>query len=202
MWRLTGLTYTTAVIATNGRYVPKTKHVNIERCQMKKFFPYLGKNKSVLEFGCGPGKNLFAIADLVKTGYGIDVNSRYIRVAKRLAERYNFNNLNFLEYDGTIFPDIPKVDLIFEKGVFERLDKTTIRSYVEKLKRYLNENGIIILYFLIKKAQGTEFTKRLGDSAYVFWDDDEIQRMLNEIGLRIKEIIRAEYADYYLCEPS
>lgn len=169
---------------------------------MQKFFPYIGKDKSVLEFGCGPGKNLFAIAEQIKAGYGIDVNSRYIGIAKKIAERYNISNLNFVEYDGITFPDIPKMDLVFEKGVFERLDKATARSYVEKLKGYLNENGIILFYFLMKKAHGTEFTKRLGDSAYVFWDDNEIRRMLNEIGLRIKEIIRAEYADYYLCEPS
>lgn len=201
-WRLTGLTYPTAVIATNGKYVSKMKYVNIGKSEMKMFFPYLSKDKTILEFGCGPGKNLFGIADLVKTGYGIDVNSQYIRIAKKLAEEYNFSNMNFYKYDGINFPDIPNVDLILEKGVFERLDKTMVRLYIEKLKGYLNKNGFIILYFLMKKAQGTGFTKRLGDLAYFFWDHSEIQKMLNGADLRIREVIGGEHADYYLCEPN
>lgn len=127
-WYLTGLTYATAVIATNGGYLPKKRYINVGKGEMKIFSSYLNRNKTVLEFGCGPGKNLFGIADLVKIGYGIDVNPRYIRLAMKLAKKYNFNNLHFIKYDGINFPDIPKADLIFEKGVFERLDKTIVGS--------------------------------------------------------------------------
>ena len=200
VWRLTGFTYRTAIIATNGKYLSKISYLNEGKTQMKKFFAYLHKDMSVMEFGCGPGKNLFGISDLIKTGYGIDVNSRYIRIAKKLASKYNFKNLSFVKYDGDNLPNIPKVDLIIEKGVFERLDKNTVRLYIEKLKKYMNKNGIIILYFLMEKAKGTEFTKRLGDLSYIFWDHNEIQRMLDDTGFRIKEIIREKHADYYLCE--
>jgi SAM-dependent methyltransferase len=200
-WRLTGLTYATAVIATNGGYLPKKRYINVGKGEMKIFSSYLNRNKTVLEFGCGPGKNLFGIADLVKIGYGIDVNPRYIRLAMKLAKKYNFNNLHFIKYDGINFPDIPKADLIFEKGVFERLDKTIVGSYVEKLKGYLNEKGVIILYFLMEKGRGTQLTKRLGDSAYVFWDHNEIQVMLKARDLRIREVIGGEQVNYYVCEP-
>ena len=54
----------------------------------------------------------------------------------------------------------------------------------------------------MEKAHGTVFTKRLGDSAYVFWGHNEIQKMLNDTGMRIREIIGGEHADYYLCERS
>ena len=202
VWRLTGLTYPTAVIASNGSYLPKMRYVNVGKDEMEIFSSYLSKDKIVLEFGCGPGKNLFGIADLVKTGYGIDVNTRYVRIAEKLAKEYNFNNLHFLRYNGSNFPDIPKVDLIFEKGVFERLNKKLVGSYVENLKGYLDKKGVVILYFLMEKARETEFTKRLGDLAYVFWDHNEIHQMLRDTNLNIKEIIRKEYADYYVCEPS
>jgi SAM-dependent methyltransferase len=201
VWRLTGLTYPTAVIATNGSYLSKIRYINMGKDEMKIFFSYLSKDKTILEFGCGPGKNLFGIAELVKSGYGIDVNHQYIRIAKKLAKEYNFNNLHFEQYNGSNFPDIPKVDLIFEKGVFERLDKTQISSYVESLRGYLNEKGVIILYFLMEKGRGTEFTKRLGDLAYVFWNQHEIKQMLENTDLSIKEIIEGEYADYYICKP-
>ena len=61
------------------------------RDEMKIFFSYLSKDKTILEFGCGPGKNLFGIAELVKGGYGIDVNHHYIRIAKKLAGKYTFD---------------------------------------------------------------------------------------------------------------
>ena len=82
--RLTGFTYRTAIIATNGQYLSKINYLNKGKTQMKKFFAYLHKDMSVMEFGCGPGKNLFGISDQIKTGYGIDVNSRYIKIAKNL----------------------------------------------------------------------------------------------------------------------
>ena len=127
VWRLTGLTYTTAVIATNGSYLSKMRYVNIGKEEMKIFSSYLNKDKTVLEFGCGLGKNLFGIANLVRMGYGIDINALYIRLAEKFAKKYNLNNLKFLKYDGLNFPDIPTVDLVFEKGVFERIDKTLVK---------------------------------------------------------------------------
>jgi len=202
VWRLTGLTYTTAVIATNGSYLSKMRYVNTGKEEMKIFFSYLNKDKTVLEFGCGPGKNLFGIANLIRMGYGIDINALYIRLAENLAKKYNFNNLKFLKYDGLNFPDIPDVDLVFEKGVFERIDKTLVKSYIEKLRGYLNENGVMILYFLMEKARATEFTRRLGDQAYFFWEHDEIQQVLKGAGLKIKEVIVRKYSDYYVCEPA
>ena len=123
-------------------------------------------------------ENLFGISNAIKAGYGIDINSLYIHIAKKLAKKYNFYNLYFLQYNGIEFPDIPKIDVIFEKGVFERLNKTMVATYVKRLSEYLNKNGIIILYFLMERVKGTEFTKRLGDSAYVFWNHDEIESLL------------------------
>jgi cyclopropane fatty-acyl-phospholipid synthase-like methyltransferase len=200
VWRLTGLTYPTAVIATTGSYLSKTRYVNTGREEMKIFFSYLNKNKTILEFGCGPGRNLFGIANLIKMGYGIDINALYIRLAEKLAKKYNFNNLKFLKYDGFNFPDIPKVDLVYEKGVFERINKILVKSYIERLRSYLNENGIMILYFLMEKARATEFTSKLGDQAYFFWRHDEIQQMLKDASLKIKEVIVGKYSDFYVCE--
>jgi cyclopropane fatty-acyl-phospholipid synthase-like methyltransferase len=124
----------------------------------------------------------------------------YIKLATKLAKKHNSNNLNVLQYNGSDFPCIPKVDVIFEKGVFERLNKVMVKAYIEKLKEYLSEDGIIIIYFLMEKATNTVFTKRFGDSAYVFWNRKEIEKLLKSNGLKIKELINGEYADYYVCE--
>lgn len=58
----------------------------------------------------------------------------------------------------------------------------------------------MILYFLMERAKGTKFTKRLGDSAYVFWKEDEIKKLLNDYNCKIIDLIHAEFADFYICE--
>ena len=58
----------------------------------------------------------------------------------------------------------------------------------------------MILYFLMEKAKGTEFTKKLGDSAYIFWKDAEIKELLTISGLKLLKILNLDYADLYICE--
>jgi len=181
VWRLTGLIYPTAVIATHGSYVSKDDYLKAGKNEMAIFYQYFNSESIVLEFGCGLGKNLFGIADKIKLGYGIDVNPFYIRIANRLKKYYDIKNLEFICYDGTHFPQLPKVDIILEKGVFERLPKTSVKNYIKNLKNnYLAENDIAILYFLMDRAKYSEFTKRLGNEAYVFWNESEITQILEE----------------------
>lgn len=200
IWRLTGLTYCTAVIATHGAYVNKNDYLKCGIDEMSSLSKYFDKSKTVLEFGCGLGKNLFGVSENIKFGYGIDINGLYIQWANRLKNTYKISNLSFIKYDGVNFPSIPPVDIIFEKGVFERLSKTKVRNYIKLLKeKYLKDNGFLILYFLMEKAKGTSFTKRLGDDAYVFWSDNEIGELLDELNLRITEVQEWGVARVYIC---
>ena len=201
VWTLTGITYATAVVATHGSYIQKKDYINIGKNEMSLISKYFNKEKVVLEFGCGPGKNLFGISDNIKIGYGIDINSLYLRHARKLAEKYGFKNLQFLKYDSINFPiNLPMFDVIFEKGVFERINKNLVSLYIGKLVSYLNSDGFIIIYFLMERAKGTKFTRKLGDSAYTYYNQNEISNMLSKHNLIIKEILNIEYADFYVCQ--
>ena len=185
IWRLSGITYATAIVATNGHYLSYYDYRYAAEDSMSVLFRF-DKEKTVLEFGCGPSKNLFAIADKINLGIGIDINGLYIRLAKRLSEKYGIKNLQFMKYNGIRFPDLDKVDIVFENGVFERIDKPLVSYYIGQLKqRYLKDKGIMILYFLMERAKGTEFTRKLGDSSYVFWEDEEIKKLLERNGLKL-----------------
>lgn len=200
IWRLSGITYATAIVATNGHYLSYYDYRYVAEDSMSVLFRF-DKEKTVLEFGCGPGKNLFAIADKINLGIGIDINGLYIRLAKRLSKKYGIKNLQFMKYNGIKFPDLGKVDIVFENGVFERIDKPLVSYYIGQLKqRYLKDKGIMILYFLMERAKGTEFTRKLGDSSYVFWEDEEIKKLLERNGLKLKEILNYDFADFYICE--
>lgn len=200
IWRLSGITYATAIVATNGHYLSYYDYRYVAEDSMSVLFRF-DKEKTVLEFGYGPGKNLFAIADKINLGIGIDINGLYIRLAKRLSKKYGIKNLQFMKYNGIKFPDLGKVDIVFENGVFERIDKPLVSYYIGQLKqRYLKDKGIMILYFLMERAKGTEFTRKLGDSSYVFWEDEEIKKLLERNGLKLKEILNYDFADFYICE--
>ena len=202
VWRLTGLTYATAVMATQGHYISKDDLRRVGEEEMKPLFPYFTAQSRVIEFGCGIGINLFGIADKIKTGYGMDINAFYIRIASSLKKRYHMTNVEFLSYDGVHFPKLPKSDVIFEKGVFERIPQNQVKKYVCELKNnYLSETGTMIMYFLTDRARGSEFTKRLGDEAYVFWDRFQINQLLKECGLKWISTISADFADFSICKP-
>ena len=201
VWRLSGISFWTATNATTGSSMSLENYINSGKMKMSPFLRYLHRDKIVLEFGCGIGRNLFAISDKIKAGYGIDINPFYIRLANKIANRYSFGNLNFLSYDGNNLPvGIPSADVIFELNVFERLEKSLVEKYVKNLITYIKPKGLITLFFLKDRARGTQFTKRLGDSAYVFWSNDEIEKLLRGVKLDIIELMPWGVGDIYICE--
>lgn len=109
--------------------------------------------------------------------------------------------MTFLSYDGNNFPiEVPSIDVIFEFNVFERLEKSLVEKYLLNLLAHLKPNGVIITFFLTDRARGTNFTKRLGDSAYVFWNNNEIEKLLKKVKLNVTELIPWGVADIYVCE--
>lgn len=199
VWRLTGLTYSTAVIATNGYYVKRDELIALGRHENLSLLKYLSKEKSLLEFGSGIGKNLFAISPYIRIGYGIDINPFYCHIARRLAQRYEINNVKYLRYDGETFPELPRFDIIYENGVFERLQKDRVRRYLILLRnKLLLPEGLMILYFLSGNARNIEFTGRLGDEAYVFWEKREIDEIVRELGLNTIEVQEWPMAYVYI----
>lgn len=62
--------------------------------------PYDFNDKTVLDIGSNLGGMLFAVADKIKYGVGIDINSRMINVANRLKAYLGYGNkLNFYVFD-------------------------------------------------------------------------------------------------------
>jgi cyclopropane fatty-acyl-phospholipid synthase-like methyltransferase len=168
MWRLSGITYITSAIATAWSFMSLSKYIEVSKRNMLPLKNYFNDN-TVLEFGCGLGRNLIVVSNSIKNGDGIDVNSGFIKIAMCIQNRIGISNLKFYNYDVVHFPDIDKVDLIFENGGFERISPEMVKNYMMVLKeKYLKEQGLMILYFLTERAKNTEFTKRLGNSAYIF----------------------------------
>lgn len=61
--------------------------------------PYDFKNKCVLDLGTNIGGMLFAVADKIKYGIGVDFNARAINAANKLKTYYKLNNVDFFVFD-------------------------------------------------------------------------------------------------------
>jgi cyclopropane fatty-acyl-phospholipid synthase-like methyltransferase len=184
---MTGLSYRSAVVATKGHYLPPDDYPAYCGRQIEDALGGLliRRDSRVLEFGCGIGGYLLAISPRVGEGIGLDVNRGYIRIARRLANRFGCHNLRFVSYSGFPLPELGRFDLAFSVGVFERIPKEVVRQYLEWMAQSLVEDGTLVASFLTVDARASPFTHRLGDSAYVFWERTEAERVFEESGIRV-----------------
>lgn len=185
VWRLSGLSYYTGVLATRGHYLTKDDYLKESFKKVSALnIPIF--EKKVLEFGSGLGGNLISIAKQIKSGIGIDINPLFVYRAKKLARRFNCDNLTFLSYDGFNFPSLPKFDVIFSVNVFERIPKNVVKNLIPMLVALGDENSIFVLFFLNEYAQGTQFTELLSDNAYVYWTHDELSDLFSEYSMNVE----------------
>jgi len=200
VWKLSGLTYASAVAATRGRFASAQDYLGESEQQMEPLIPYL-RGARVLEFGCGLGGNLTSMTNLINAGLGVDVNAGYIRIARKIADKCGAGNVAFKVYNGkSLFP-LGSFDFVFSVGVFERLPKPLVESYVTDLTGSVLSSGHLGLYFLMQRALGTTFTRWLGDSAYTFWTEPEVVRLLHSCGLQPTEKIDwGHFADFWICQ--
>lgn len=72
-----------------------------QRDMSKRFekIPYDFTNKTVLDIGTNQGGMLFAIADKIKYGVGIDYNPKLVNVANRLKSFSQVTNIDFYVFD-------------------------------------------------------------------------------------------------------
>jgi hypothetical protein len=175
-------------MATRGSYLSVDDYVFQSLVQMRRLDSVIGNDKVVLEFGSGLGGNLISICNRIHHGIGIDVNPGYVRLARRIAARKGCSNLEFVHYNGTVVPRVPQADLVFSIGVFERLPKDQVCRYVHILAAHTKPEGVMALYFLSTRARGTQFTSRLGEDAYVYWEEDEVRALTKKAGLQLARI--------------
>jgi SAM-dependent methyltransferase len=110
----------------------------------KQFIPLIkdfNKEASIIEFGCGPGKELQLLKD---EGYynlfGVDISEEQIQEAKsrnlnvELMDIFNFFKINKKKYD-----------IIFAIDFIEHFHKKELVNLFEGFNKILNESGVLIL---------------------------------------------------------
>jgi ubiquinone/menaquinone biosynthesis C-methylase UbiE len=98
----------------------------------------------VLDYGCGPGSYVKAVAELVgKSGkiYALDINLLAIQTVKKMAEKNRLTNVEtILSSCKTGLPD-DSIDVVLLYDTFH--DLTDPDEVLEELHRVLKPNGVL-----------------------------------------------------------
>lgn len=189
VWRASGLTYATAVIATTGSYSSSERYLSNLALRMEELGRWFQPTDRVMEFGCGLGGNLIGLASRIQVGFGVDVNPGYVNIANKLAERAGVRNVTFTPYDGHKLSSPYLLNGVISIGVFERLPKPLVLSYLSQFREVLAPRATLILYFLTDQALRAGFGRVLGESAYVSWSPEELSRIFAQLGFEPLDVV-------------
>jgi len=117
-----------------------------------RFIPDI-KNKDVLDFGCGPGRNLIYYTGKVKSIHGVDLAEENLNTARRWIINNNFdiNQYKLYKNDGVSLNGISDetYDVVMSTIVLQHISVYGIRyNLLSEFHRVLRPNGYVTLQFL------------------------------------------------------
>lgn len=101
---------------------------------------------SVLDLGCGTGRNISFVKDVVKKSYeyfGIDYSLACIAYAQ---SQYRKQGVTFVQHGGKILPfPTGTFDFIVSSHVLEHIAKKDAETYVSEIARILKKGGVAVI---------------------------------------------------------
>lgn len=163
--------------------------------QLLKFFDFIQKKnpKTILELGCGDGRNLF---ELAKRGFkvtGIDLAGKEFVDEKSKKEKLK---INFIEGDITKLKLNKRYDVIICSEVFHLIERKHLIPIINKIDRVLNKKGFVYIDILTDLKR--TFTKTKQEFEYKNqpnYTSKEIKRFFQDYFKNWKIIKISEYFD-------
>ncbi|ETZ04415.1 class I SAM-dependent methyltransferase [Holospora undulata] len=161
------------------------------RLKLNLLLKYVQNTSKVLDAGCANGLFSFAISNLCKEVYGIDINEQFLKIAQEKAQEEKKNNLNF------IFGDLEEIP--FEEEFFDCLFSYSclvlVEDFFKTLKecaRVVKKNGYLLLDITGKYNLSKNFWKNyyISNGHYSFntFSYSEIKNFCSLNRLKILEI--------------
>ena len=169
-----------------------------------------GEGKSILDFGCGSGRNTIVMADMGFEVYALDYNDICLLLTKEKMEKMGYESVAYLKNMRT---DIPiateQLDCVVAWGALFYCNSVDRNMLFQELHRILKPEGLLFADFRAKEdsmfGKGKEIEKNLfildreqGDLAginYWFCGEEEIRDLYAENGF---EIVNLEKKDFYI----
>ena len=108
------------------------------------FVPYLTPAMTLLDIGCGPGTITAALAGMVGTAIGVDIEPNAIVAAERFAAHSGATNLSFVEADMTALPfEDGAFDAVFFHAVLYHQSQAKLAKTLAEARRVLKPGGVL-----------------------------------------------------------
>ncbi len=108
------------------------------------FVPFLTADMRLLDVGCGPGTITAALAEIVGTAIGVDIEPNAIAAAKQLAAHSGATNLSFVEADMIALPfEDGAFDAVFFHAVLYHQSRAKLAETLAEARRVLKPGGVL-----------------------------------------------------------
>lgn len=116
--------------------------------QRDRFLSYLKEGASILDFGCGSGRDTKAFLDL---GYKVEAIDGSVELCKTASEYTGIEVKNMLFQD---LNDVEKYDGIWACSSILHVSKTDLKSVLKKMVTALKDDGVIYTSFKYGDFEG------------------------------------------------
>ena len=142
-------------------------------------------NPSVLEIGCGTGRDASEIAKHTNSYLGVDISEGMLEVAKQENPDLNFEVADIENFD------IPKdTDVIFAFASLIHLPKEELAKVLDKAHESLSEEGLI--YLSMKGAdhyQEVEKTDQFGTRTYFHYSLEDLRQLVQKFEVLEERVV-------------
>lgn len=151
---------------------------------------------TVLDIGCGDGRDLVSFLQAGFRGAGVDVSLEALKRAKSNFKSLSFDKFDLFHGDVSSVELSEKYDVMISAKVFKHMWNT--EEVVENLVQYLSDNGVVIFEFASLKDSSHRKCKKNGENRggykylfangtpYRFHSREELERIFKPYFREIK----------------
>jgi len=155
------------------------------------------KNKTILDIGCGGGRNSIPLAKMGAKVTGIDISKQMLAFARiRAKKNYCLSNTNFICANAWKTGINSRFDKVLLLGILEHLPEIYRRKTIKEAKRLVKKNGKIFIMINNKKSIFLKLVKKWKkpkqkSSGYYsgLMDTEKIIKHIKNLNLKITNVI-------------
>jgi ubiquinone/menaquinone biosynthesis C-methylase UbiE len=194
-WEAAGITRNLALDAVLRGVYNEEEFWEKGRDDAKALRPFVSSNSICLDIGCGIGRVIKFLAPHVKEIHGVDVSSRFLKLAKNNLKAHS--NIVFHTNNGHDFHFLhdDMFDFVYSLLVLQHIEKEDVYLYLEEIHRVLRKGGVTYLqipnflsdtvfgWYVKYAKQNTRHLARIRG-----YTEPEIERMMYGVGFSNMEI--------------
>lgn len=164
-------------------YDEKTVHFILGR-EMAQFTAPLARGATILDLGCGPGRDAKEFIDQGFCVVGVDFSSELLAIAKQRAPNAQFFQQN-IEDLSLFSPEC--FDGIWANASLLHIAKKNLPAVLRQMNQLLKMDGQLFLSLKKGEGEGFESDHRFGGvpKFWAYYHEDEIVRLVKDAGFEV-----------------